>query len=293
MSYGGRMYRFTLVFLAAVTLCAQPSSGSEKVAFKPGYLPGTSYTIRQSSTNQMTMTLVNPFAAPENIRRNFPVSMVVDDIREISIVTGKAADEKGFPITIELKKGIQLLKQNDLVKSMDGGLGKLVGVRAHGTSDLEGNVSLVGLDGKELPEEERKMVMATFEAVSKSTKYVQGEPLGIGEKFTKTVPMEIPIPGVMNLDMEMTTTYELLAIEDGLADFATTYAFTLVASATSDQAIKMDASGKGTGKILYDVKRRAQLKSSDILEMEMTLPLDSATVHMTTKTEDSAVTEVR
>ncbi|MBJ6725246.1 hypothetical protein [Geomesophilobacter sediminis] len=251
--YGGRMYRLILVLLLLVAFVPRPSFGDDKVAINPTYLPETTYTVKQSSTNQITMSLDNPFGVPEEIRLKFPVSMVIDDIREMSVVTGKMTDEKKYPITIQLNKGIQLLKQNDLVKSIDGSLGRLVGIRAHGTSDLEGNLSLVKLDGKELSEEERKIVLATFEAVSKSMKSVKSEPIGIGEKTTKTMPLEIPIPGVMNLSMEMTTNYELVDIKDGIADFVTTYTFTLAAS---DQAIKIDASGKGTGNIMYDVKKR-------------------------------------
>jgi hypothetical protein len=286
------MNRIIIVFLVVMTVGARPSFGDQKVEIHPIYLPDSSYSIKQSSVNQMTITLDNPFAAPENIRQNFPVAMVVDDNREISIVTGTVTDEKEFPITIEVKKAIQLLKQNDLVKSIDGGIGKLVGVRAHGTSDLQGNFKLTSLDGKELPDEARKILLATFDAVSKGMKSAQSEPIGIGEKFTKTVPLEIPVPGVMNIGMVMTLTYELLDVKDGIAEFITTYTFTLAASATSDQAIKIDASGKGAGKITYDVKKRVQLKSLDSLEIGMTLPLDSATIHVTTKTEDSVVTEV-
>lgn len=287
------MYRLIIVFLVVGAVSARPSFGNEKVAINPVYLPETSYSIKQSSINQIRMTLDNPSAAPEGLRQNFPVSMVVDDNREISVVTGKVTNEKEFPITIEFKKGIQLLKQNDLVKSNNGSFGKLVGVRALGTSDLEGNLSLVKLEGKDLPEEERKILLATFEAVSKGMKSAQHEPIGIGERFTESVPLEIPIPGVMNIGMEMTAVYELLDVKDGIADFATTYTFTLATSATSDKGIKIDASGKGTGKIMYDVKKRVQLKSLDSLEIDMTVPWHSTTLHVTSKTEDSEVTEVR
>ena len=287
------MYRLIFVFLIVLAFSVRPSFGDQKVELNPGYLPDSSYTIKQSSVNRMTMTLDNPFALPESLKRNFPVSMVVDDDREISIVTGKMTNEKEFPITIEFKKGVQLLKQNDLVKSVDGGIGKMIGVRAHGTCKPDGNLSLDKLDGKELSEEEQKIVFATFKAISKSIKFAQSKPIGIGEKFTKTVPLEIPIPGVMNIGMEMTTTYELLDVKDGIADFASTYTFTMVSSPTADQAVKIDASGKGTGKIKYDVKKRVQLQSLDSVELDMTLPLESATLHVTSKTEESAITEVR
>ncbi|GFO68775.1 hypothetical protein GMLC_23540 [Geomonas limicola] len=288
------MYRSVLFFLAVITaIAAGPSWASEKVEINQWYLPETSYSIKQSSTNLMTMTLENPFAVPETVRQNFPVSMVVDDNREISIVTGKMTKDKKFPITFELKKAVQLLKQNDQTRNIGDDVGRLVGVRTHGTTDLQGNLSLVKLDGKELPEEEQKIVIATFEAVSKAMKSAQVEPIGIGEKFTKTVPLEIPVPGLMNIGMEVTTTYQLVGVKDGVADFATTYTFKLSASAASEQNLKIEASGKGTGKIIYDVKKRVQLKALNTLELAMTLPLDPATIHVLMKTEDSSVTEVR
>jgi len=288
------MSRLVLVVLAVITaVSARPSFGIERVAINQWYLPDTSYSIKQTSSNHMVMSLENPLAAPEEVRRNFPLSMVVDDEREISIVTGKMAEDSRFPITIELKKAVQVMKQNDLVKSIDGSIGKLVGVRAHGTTDLEGNLTLVRLDGKELPENEQKIVIATLESVSQSLKSAKTEPIGVGEKSTKTVPIEVPVPGVMNIGLEMTTTYELLNLKDGLAEFATTYTFTMGTSPLSEEGMKLEASGKGTGKISYDVKKRVPLKTRDRIEMEMVLPMDAATIRVTTKTEDSAVTELR
>ncbi len=286
---------FSIAFVLLVTLTPYISLAAEKVEINFAYLPKSIYLIQQSTDFDMTMKLQNPFVAPEEVRGKFPISFDVRDDRTISIETGDVAVDKFFPITIELKKSEQVKSVNgSFSQKVDTGLEKLVGLRVHGTSDQNGQFKFVKLDGKEVPEEDKKIIFSVFEQIGKSLNQIKAKPIGVGESFTQKIPFDFPIPGMGSVGMEMTIVYKLVRIVGTLAEFDTTSSFKLAVSAASEPAPVMQATGDGTGSLIYDIDKKVALKNTSKFNMEITMPIDDdANIILAAKSTDTSTTEIK
>lgn len=284
----------SLLFTLATTLIPFISVAAEKVEIKFAYMPKSIYVIEQSADYDMTMKLQNPFLATQELRSKFPVSFDVRDKRTISIETGNVADDNVFPITLELKMGDQVASINgSFPQKVNTGLEKLVGLRMHGTSDKDGKTRFIKTDGKEVSEEDKKVIISVFEQLGKSLSQIETKPIGVGESFTQKMPFDFPVPGVANVGMEMTIVYKLVRIVGKIADFDTITSFKLAASAESEPALKIEATGDGTGSLIYDIEKRVALKNISKFNMEMVLPTDDARIVLTAKATDTSTTEIK
>lgn len=284
----------SLLFALAATLIPYISVAAEKVEIKFAYMPKSIYMINQSADYDMTMKLQNPFLATQELRNKFPVSFDVRDNRTISIETGNIAEDNLFPITLELKKGDQVASINgSFPQKVNTGLEKLVGLRMHGTSDKDGKTRFVKTDGKEVSEEDRNIIISVFEQLGKTLNQIKTKPIGVGENFTQKMPFDFPVPGIANIGMEMTIVYKLVRIVDNIAEFDTITSFKLSASAESEPALKIEATGDGTGSLIYDIEKRVALKNTSKFNMEMVVPTDNAKIILTAKATDTSTTEIK
>ena len=284
----------SLLFTLMATVTPYTSLAAEKVEIRFAYVPNSIYLVEQSADYDMTMKFQNPFVAAEELRAKFPVSFDVRDNRTISIETGNITDGKSFPITIELKKGDQIVSVNGSPsQKVNTSLEKLIGLRVHGTSDKGGKIKFDKIDGKEVSEEDRKLYFLVFEQLSKSLNQIESKPIGVGESFTQKVPFDFPVPGIANIGMEMTIVYKLVRIVDKIAEFDTTTSFKLAVSEGSEAASKIEATGDGTGSLVYDIDKKVALKNTSKFNMEMVVPTDDAKIIITAKSFDTSTTEMK
>lgn len=284
---------FFILVMVALWLYPAVSLAGEKVELKFAYMPKTHYTIKETSTHDMTMKLDNPFAVPEEVRNKFPMSIDSRGNRVIEIVTGSLAEGGTFPITFEVTKDEQNASINGgFPQRIDSGASKLVGVRAHGTTDSGGNLKFSKFDGKELSQEDQKLIASVFDQVGKSLSQLESKPVSVGESFTQKVPINIPVPGVASVTLDMTVVYKLVGVKDKTADFDAAYTLKLAASTESEPGKKIEAVGDGTGKLVYDIQRKVALQNTNNITMQMTIPLDGAAIVFSTKSAESSVTEI-
>jgi hypothetical protein len=285
---------FSITFALMSSLAPAISLAGEKVEMKFAYLPESSYVIEQSTQCDMTMKLQNPFAAPEQLRKKFPMVLDVRDRRTISIVTGAVIDNDLFPITFELKKGDQIASINGgFPQKIGTGLEKLLGIRAYGTADKNGNLKLAKVEGKAVSQEDKRIIATVFEQIAKAQSQMESKPVAVGESFTQKIPITIPVPGIASVGMENEIVYTLVRVENRLAEFDTISSFKLAMSADSKPVPKIEMTGDGSGKLVYNMDKRVASKVVNKFNVEMAIPMEGAMITVTSKFTDTATTEVQ
>jgi hypothetical protein len=127
----------------------------------------------------------------------------------------------------------------------------------------------------------------------KALSQLETKPIGVGENFKQKMPFEFPVPGVASVGMEMTIEYKLIRIVGNIADFDTITSFKLAASAESEPAFKIEATGNGTGSLIYDTEKRVALKNTSKFNMTMVVPTDNAKIVLTATATDTSITEIK
>lgn len=288
-------YRMHFIIIVALLslLCAHTSfaAATDKVELKVVYMPETNYRMTTLSAHNVTGKLRNPSLATEAQRKKLPMSMQQKDDQIISILTGSAANNK-FPISFEIIKNDRVARVNDGFPQKIKSGSELIGLRAHGTCNHDGNVKFSDFEfGKEIPEEQKKLIAAMFTELEKSLTKLQTKPIGVGESFIEKGPINIPIPGIATLGMEVTTTYKLINIKNGIAYFNSIFDLKLSATAEADKSFKIKASGKGSGKIHYDFKKRVILKQVTNMKWKAEIPVEG-TLAISSESTQTTTTEI-
>jgi hypothetical protein len=95
--------------------------------------------------------------------------------------------------------------------------------------------------------------------------------LKIGESFTQSIPLTIPIPGSNTMHADMKITYTLLSIANGKATFrlAESVVYNMMISNRT-----MRAGGLGTGTMIYDIDKQFATSYTNNLNVKMTAHMD-------------------
>ena len=75
------------------------------------------------------------------------------------------------------------------------------------------------------------------------------EPIQIGDSFSNSIPVTIPVQGITNVNISITTHYKLMRIENNLAYFDIVQDFDLNSEGEKDKTV---LKGHGNGKMVYD-----------------------------------------
>jgi hypothetical protein len=247
------------------------SQKNNELIFKVQYKPETKYsqTIEQTSHSEMKYSGSGEFLQKlkDNGVQNPTITDKTSKIESI-FKTGKLTNSRTFPLTMEFVKTTSSDEKKEIP---DGTL-----IYGHGSI---GNMpTLDSIVSSELDDEFKKTLLhamqSTFSQLSFPEKKVK-----IGESFSRESPLSIPIAGV-TIEMEITTTYKLLSITNGIADFDVSQIYTMKSTITK-YIIK--ATGNGNGKLLYDVSNKYYLKYQINTEMGMNIELDNFAIDLNSK----------
>ncbi len=251
------------------------SLAADRVELKFRFTPMTDYRIEDKLFHRMTIALENPLLAREEMRDQFPVSMESREDKVVEVVTGSFTDKKSYPITVELLKDDQIVSVNGSPQqNMNTSGSILLGVSVHGMVYSNGQTKFTAVDGKELSEEKRKIILSIFEQVLKAFNKLEAKSAAVGESIIQKEPLDIQIPGVGSFKMDMTGVYRLVKIEDGLAYFDTSYTFNFIGSTDPKPTNKIEGSGDGVGKFIYSINYRTRVKDGATIKGKMTIPTD-------------------
>lgn len=232
-----------LLWFSPVLLCWACNSGnSDIVNFKVEYKPGCVYNQTMTDKSEM-MTKYD--ASPEIMQalKDKGVQNPTKTANNVSILiklkSGKMGPQNIYPFTVEYVKttsqdGKKEIPDNTLFYGTDT-LGKI--------PVLDSVSSPQELDAKA-----KKSLLQNIEQLLQESCGPE-KTVKMGESFTKVAPMNVDL-GITKLQMDVTTTYKLKSMANGLATFDISQIYALN-STVKDHTFKAD--GTGTGSIVYDV----------------------------------------
>ena len=263
--------RKIILQLLTLTLLSCNSQSQDLLKFKVQYKPETKYsqTIEQTSHSDMKYSGSEEFL--QKLKdKGVQNPTITDKVSKIESVftTGKLTDGTNFPLTMEFIK----------TTSSDGKKEIPDGTLIYGHGSIGNMPTLDSIVSSGLDEEFKKTLLqamqSTFSQLSFPEKKVK-----IGESFSRESPLSIPIAGV-TVEMAITTTYKLLSITNGIADFDVSQIYTMKSTITK---YTIKATGSGKGKLLYDVSNNYYLKYQIDTEMGMNMKLDNFDLDLNSK----------
>jgi len=249
----------SLALVFVVSFCRL--SSQEVVAMKISIKPETTYrqTVEQTSYNEITFSGKKSFL--KKLKENgVDNPQIVNNkvLAESVIKTGELVDGRHFQLTMEITQ-----------KGMGGGTSampeKLL-ILGHGSID-----SMPVLDSivSDRMDEEFKQIFMTAMQSMLSQLQLPERQVRVGDSSSTDLPMSLPVAG-MTIEMNVRTTYKLLKVVDGIADFDIVVTCTLKSGMDK---IKITASGSGGGKMLYDIAnnffRKYQVENEIKLKVKM------------------------
>ena len=235
-----------IVLLFTMLVC----HGQDSLRFKVEFLPNRVYETQMkiNSTSEMTFT-----ADEETLRQleesgiEMPVIME-QEIESSMIANNGSRDEDGnIPVMLSYNKTI--------VKSTVNGKATIeekpsTEMDIFGRYNSDNQLEVDSIAGKEIDETTKALIKSLLAQVSENVKFPD-RALKIGDQFTNSMPMSIPVSDLKPVNVFIETIYTLDSIKDEKAYFLVEQTVSLDAS--FDQG-NVEASGSGGGTMEFDMK---------------------------------------
>lgn len=262
-------YIFTL-FLLSLQLHSFSQKKNE-VTIKARHMPKTTYNQKVVLTTDLKMVYTGSAEFLENIKKQgMENPMIVSTVKETEIrtVTGAVSKENTFPLTMEFVDS----KSSDGKKYIpDGTI-----IYGKGFTDKLPVLDSIASDG--LEESLKQLILQTSQSLLSQIK-VPEKTLKIGDSFSIDNPITIPIASI-TMNMTMTTTYKLLSVKKGIAEFDMSLVYKVNAE-IKDYPI--NATGTGKGKMFYNIDKSFYDKYELVSEMAMQMKQDDFGLDLTTR----------
>jgi hypothetical protein len=254
-----------LFILFVLLSFSQVSFAQEKVKLEVVYQPNHQYDMGTKSITNMTMDAQLDEATKTQMSAagmSFPLKMLMTQETVISQKTGAPNAQKEIPVTMEYVK--YDTKQTMGGKEMPTAANPLQGVKISGLIGADNKLRLDEMADGQLDENIKQVMLKAMDQLQTSILFPK-DPMKIGEQFEQIVPFEMPVQGA-SIKMTTKTLYKLISIKNGMANFDMV------------QEIKMDmnmdnggmsADGAGTGKMVFDIKKKFMSTYNSSVDMEM------------------------
>lgn len=247
------------------------SQTQNELKFKVKYNPETNYnqTIEQTSSSSIDYNGSEDFLKKikEKGIENPTITNTNSHIESV-FKTGKLTDGTSFPLTVEFVK----MERSDGKKLVP------VGTLIYGHGSIENMPTLDSIVSKGLDETFKKTLLQTMQSTFSQLSFPEKK-VRVGESFSTESPLSIPIAGNV-LEMTIITSYKLLSIINGIADFDISESYKMN---TNISKYTIDGTGTGNGKIIYDISNNFYLKYQLNTDMTMNTKLDNFGLIVNTK----------
>lgn len=218
---------------------------------------------------------------------------IIDIIADDTILEQMKASGMETPMTMQQQSNITMVSQTS-TKNSDGNIsatmtyekvksdivvnGKamnqpspLDSMQIMGKFNSENKFEVDSIVGSSLNDQLRSTIAQTMETVQKQIDFPE-EKIYVGDTFTNEIPMSIPMQGMNPMEIVVNTVYTLKKVENNIAYFDLTQALTLD---TEQEAMKMSATGSGTGSCEYSTKAKWLVKYESDLPMNLSLEMNA------------------
>jgi len=198
-------------------------------------------------------------------------------VNRLKTITGELNDEGNIPIEIDFEN-----TTNDQLKSLFPN-----GIKIYGETDPDEFPRLDSVAAEGADESIKKIFLQTVQSMISQFNF-PAKKIKVGKSFRHKVPISIPVLN-RSMEMEITSIYTLISVENGLAYFDITQEF-IVTSDIDD--LPLTATGQGEGKIVYDIAFCFFSDYEVTSEMKMSITKDFLTVNITQQSNVKQVTSI-
>jgi len=235
--------------LAIVLLAAFAVKAQQQVQFKIKLQPNRIYKITGGINLNATANLSGDPEALNKLKQQGmtqPLNMVMTLEMAGTGKTGAINAEKKFPINYQYEPAKISGNLNGKELPIPA---KKTGVSVQGFVDENGKITLDSLNNQKLNDSvTRAMAMKMMSTIQSKISFPD-KPMKVGDSFTQSVPFNIPAGG-SNLDINVSITYKLINIQGNTANFDLIQAVDMKLDV---KGAKINISGTGTGKLVYDI----------------------------------------
>ncbi len=252
-------YKHLLAF--SICLMFFQAFSQDTLTFRVHYMPEKVYRQTLNQTNKISIQYLGTEEFLQKLKESGitnPIEQSTSAISEMVLETGKLNDENYFPLTMRFLK-----MPSEEVKKL---IGDSLVIYGRGTIDSMPKLDSIVSTGTD--SDFKNLLLGTLQSTFSQIDFPVKK-LKVGGSFVHETPFVIPL-GNFSMDMMLHSTYKLLSIEDNTGTFDITQIYTV----KSDIAgAEMKASGKGTGKLLYDVNDKfvSKMDTDNILDMNMNI----------------------
>jgi hypothetical protein len=258
--------------LVLFTIISQVACNSkDTLDFKVHFNPETKYigTIQQSSEDAFTYTGTPEFLNKLKEKGIQNPTIIKGKSRIESILnTGKLDTHEHFPIVFEITS----TTDTNINKSLPAGS------KVYGIGSLENPLEFDSISSKGIANGLKKDLLAAFKNIFTISTF-PSKRISVGEDFSRTIPISFQIAGT-TLNMDVTTSYKLLSISNGIGTFDVIQVYSISTKVNSED---ITATGEGKGLLLYDIKNNYYSKYQIEMNMKTHFILNGFTLDGTTK----------
>lgn len=211
-----------------------------------------------------------------------PTTLRVRTRQAIRFVTGSLQADGSFAAEMHYVDKRSTVQLPDGSEQLVPEPAPLKGVRVHATVEpggrlREGSVRITGV-GAALGD----AFEATIAGALSQAAAIEPLRLTRGEGVSQRMSMQLPVPGVASLDIQVLVVNRLVSVEDGLARIQQVYSMEFGAPASG---LTMRAEGSGGGHLLYDIASRTVASGETGMLVKITLdtPEGLIEVHLDTR----------
>jgi hypothetical protein len=196
---------------------------------------------------------------------SFPIRVKQFQTQNFSIKSGQVDSEGSFPFVRTLNESNSYAENTKGQRiNLPDNMSKFVGLSIEGKINRDGVISVDNVTGIELDPKLKKMFFSIGPQLA-NVEIAPKQRIKIGDTFTVDSPMNIPLPGYQPIQIVLHSHYFLKRIEEDRAFFDETTDFTM-SSNQSDGSL--NASGGGSGIMIYNVKSRLREKRDSAFHMK-------------------------
>ena len=268
-----------LLFLISFPIFSYGQS-SKILDFKAGYSPETTYNQITSNASDYEVLYAGSEKFLENLKQNGvvnPTKIKNSFNLETLSKTGKSDKSGNFPITIEYLKSIDVNGKTIIPN----------GTLLYGKTSLSTMPQMDSIVSKGMEESFKNIIFQTVKSTFSQLVMPQKK-LKIGEFFVQQSPLTLPIAGI-NIEMVITTTYNLKSMNSKNAFFDITQTYTMK---MSDSRFETNGAGLGKGNLIYDIPNHFITENTLVMDFNLDLKSTDFTLQLKSKSDFKQTSEV-
>jgi len=268
-----------LLFLISFPIFSYGQS-SKILDFKAGYSPETTYNQITSNASDYEVLYAGSEKFLENLKQNGvvnPTKIKNSFNLETLSKTGKSDKSGNFPITIEYLKSIDVNGKTIIPN----------GTLLCGKTSLSTMPQMDSIVSKGMEESFKNIIFQTVKSTFSQLVMPQKK-LKIGESFVQQSPLTLPIAGI-NIEMVITTTYNLKSMNSKNAFFDITQTYTMK---MSDSRFETNGAGLGKGNLIYDIPNHFITENTLVMDFNLDLKSTDFTLQLKSKSDFKQTSEV-